>query len=278
MTVGYLEVGADRFPVAVQGEGLPILFVHDAPGDWRTFAKHAALLADRYRCITFTQRWFGTAEWRADGPPFGTQTHAEDLIALAQALDMGKLNLVAWGYGAHPAFGAVIERPDLFSSLLVYEPAFGTYIRDAAPVLTHRLDEEKAWAPIVAARRSRDLEEVLRALIDAWGGAGAYDSLPEEEKSVLRDSRAAMSLIVNPPEPTQISCDDLQLIEVPTGVGWGQGSRPYFTISSETAANCIGGDRFEIGEVGHLWPMTHPEGFTKVIDYWLRQLPEETAG
>jgi pimeloyl-ACP methyl ester carboxylesterase len=275
MTVGYLEVGKDRFPVASQGDGAPVLFVHGAPGDWRTFAKHAALLSDRYRCITYTQRWFGTAQWRADGPPFATRTHADDLIALAEALELGKLNLVAWSYGAHPAFSAAIERPDLFGSLLVYEPGFGTYIPDAASRLRFQVDVDASWAPVVVARRSGDLEAVLRAFIDRAGGAGAYDLLPEEDKAVLRDSRAALSLMLSGSgtEPHPITCADLQRIEIPTGVGWGQLSRPCFTIPSEGAANCIGGDRFEIGGVGHLWPTTHPEGFTKVVDHFLSQNP-----
>jgi pimeloyl-ACP methyl ester carboxylesterase len=278
MTVGYLEIGADRFPVAVQGTGMPILFVHGAPGDWRTFAKQAALLADRYRCITYTQRWFGNAEWRQDGPPFDTQTHTRDLIALAEALGMGKLNLVAWSYGAHPAFSAVVERPDLFSSLLVYEPGFGTYIPDAVSRSSFQQDAEAAWEQVVAARRSSDLEVVLRGLIDSYGGAGSYDLLPEEEKEVLRDSRAAMSLIVNPPEPHPLTCADLQRMDLPTSIGWGQQSRPCFTIPALAAVTCIGSERFEIADVGHLWPITHPEGFAKVVDYWLGQLPQPATG
>jgi pimeloyl-ACP methyl ester carboxylesterase len=277
MTVGYLEVGPDRFPVASQGDGTPILFVHGAPGDWRTFARHAALLSDRYRCVTFTQRWFGTAEWRADGPAFGTRTHADDLIKVAEALDMGQINLVAWAYGAHPALSAAIERPELFSSLIVYEPDFGTHITDTPSKIRFENDLLAAWEPVVVARRSADLEVVLRALIDSSGGPGAYDALPEREKAILRDSRAAASLLVNPPEPAPITCTDLQRLDMPTSVGWGGQSQPRFAISSEAAADCIGSERFQIGGVGHLWPMTHPEGFTKVIDYWLSQLPAESA-
>lgn len=278
MTVGYLEVGPDRFPVASQGDGTPILFVHGAPGDWRTFARHAALLSDRYRCVTFTQRWFGTAEWRADGPAFGTRTHADDLIKVAEALDIGQLTLVAWGYGAHPAFSAAIERPDLFSSLLVYEPGFGTYVNDAVSKLRYEADVEAAWEPIVVARRSNDLDVVLRALIDSSGGAGAYDALAEEHKAVMRDSRSAVSLLANPPEPAPITCADLQRLQIPTGIAWGGQSRPRFTIASAAAADCTGSERFEIADVGHLWPMTHPDGFTKLIDYWLTPVPSETNG
>jgi len=269
MSVGYLQVGPDRFPVAIQGEGLPILFVHGAPGDWRTFARHAALLSDRYRCITYTQRWFGTAEWRAEGPAFGTQAHAEDLIALAEALDIPQLNLVAWSYGAHPAFHAAIERPDLFASLLVYEPGFATFVEDRFVRSEYQADADAAWQPVFAARGAAEPDAMLRAMLDASGGAGAFDALPEEEKEMLRDSAAALPLLLEQTPPIPITCADLQRLEIPTGIASGRQSRPCFLIPSHAAAECIRGNRFEITDVGHLWPATHPEGFANVVDYWL---------
>ena len=260
MTVGHLQVGKDRFPVAVQGDGPPILFVHGAPGDWRTFAPHAALLADRYRCITYTQRWFGTAEWREDGPPFGTEAHAADLIALAEALDMSKLALVAWSYGAHPAMAAAIERPDLFSTLFVYEPGFGTFIRDAERWARYRSDADAAW---------------VRAMWDASGGAGAFDDLPAGQQAMLRDSLPALHRLLDQTPPVPLGWDDLNRVKMPAVVSWGRQSRPCFTIPSAEAADCLNGSRFPIEGAGHLWPQQQPEGFTRVVDHWLGMLREE---
>jgi pimeloyl-ACP methyl ester carboxylesterase len=274
MSVGYLEVGADRFPVAIQGEGVPILFVHGAPGDWRTFAPHAALLSDRYRCITYTQRWFGTAQWRADGPAFGTQAHADDLIALAEALAIPQLNLIAWSYGAHPAFHAAIERPDLFASLLVYEPGFATFVDDFYLKKQYSQDSEAAWGPVFAARSSDEPDAMLRAMWDASGGAGSFDSLPEEQKNMLRDSAPALPMLLDQTPPIPITWTQLDRLQIPTAVAWGQQSRACYLIPSQAAAECIGGNRFEIAQVGHLWPHTHPEGFAKVVDHWLGPLRE----
>lgn len=272
MSVGYLEVGPDRFPVAVQGEGPPILFVHGVPGDWRTFAPHAALLAGRYRCITFTQRWFGTAQWREDGPPFGTATHAEDLIAVAEALEMGPLALVAWSYGAHSAFKAALDRPDLFSALFVYEPGFASYVDDPFLLRDFTEDVNAAWGPVVAARSTGDLDETLRAMWDGSGGPGSFDALPPETQDQLRDSAHVISRLLDQAPPVPLTCNDLADIRIPVTVAWGRRSRRCFTIPSQTAAFCTGGDRTEIADSDHMWPALRPDAFAKVVDYWLSGL------
>ena len=125
-----LRVGADVFPYADVGRGRPILFLHAAPGDHRMWQPHMALLADRWRCLAYTQRWFGTESWRPDGPPFGSATHATDLVNFVTALDIGPVALAAWSYSGHVALAAALARPDLFTSLFVYEPGFATYVTD----------------------------------------------------------------------------------------------------------------------------------------------------
>lgn len=267
MKHGHLQMGDDSFPVHIQGDGRQLMFVHGAPGDWRTFAPHASALSDRYRCITYTQRWFGTADWSADGPPFGTAAHAADLVNIAASLAMAPMALVAWSYGAHVAMAAALERPDLFDRLLVYEPGFSTYIHVPETYAAWKVDSDAAWAPVLAA--ADDADAMLRAMIDGFGGDGAFDALADEDREVLRDSRAMLPRWIDQPPPIGLSCASLAGLTVPTAVAFGLSSRPCYIIPSVSAAQCIGGSRFDIDGVDHLWPVTDKEGFTSLVAHWM---------
>ena len=272
-SVGHLEVGPDRFPVAIQGEGRPILFVHGAPGDWRTFAPHASLLADKYRCITYTQRWFGAEEWREDGPPFGTGFHTDDLIAFAEELGE-RPALVAWSYGAHVAFTAALVRPDLFSALLAYEPGFGTFVTEPVLLSQYLRDVKTAWAPAFAARDRGDKFGVSKAMWEASAGEGSFSRLSDEQRAIVEDSEPALMRLLDQQPPVAITCQQLNQMQVPVTIAMGTRTRPCFEIPSRAAATCINGDLFEIEGEGHNWPIENPAGFTRVIDQWLTRLAE----
>ncbi|QRM31421.1 alpha/beta fold hydrolase [Microvirga sp. VF16] len=79
-------LNGDVFEYFDVGDGPPILFLHGALGDLRTWQGHSEILSGRYRCIGYTQRYFGRVSWRDEGPPFGVTTHAEDLLAFIEAL------------------------------------------------------------------------------------------------------------------------------------------------------------------------------------------------
>lgn len=273
-SVGHLEVGRDRFPVAIQGEGRPILFVHGAPGDWRTFAPHAALLADKYRCITYTQRWFGAEEWREDGPPFGTGFHTDDLIALAETLGGEPPVLVAWSYGAHVAFTAALVRPDLFSALLAYEPGFGTFITEPVLLSQYLKDVREAWGPAFAARERGDSFGVAKAMWEASAGEGSYSALNDEQRAIVEDSQPALMRMLDQQPPVAINCQELNQMKIPATIAVGARTRPCYEIPSRAAAACINCDLFEIEDEGHLWPVENPAGFTRVIDQWLTWLKQ----
>ncbi|MDB5667108.1 MAG: alpha/beta hydrolase [Alphaproteobacteria bacterium] len=273
-SVGHIEVGRDRFPIAIQGEGRPILFVHGAPGDWRTFAPHAALLADKYRCITYTQRWFGAEEWREDGPPFGTTLHAHDLIALAESLGGERPVLVAWSYGAHVALAAALMRPDLFSALFAYEPGFGTFVTEPVLLSQYLKDVRAAWAPAFAARDRNDSFGVAKAMSEASLGEGSYSSLNDEQRAIVEDSAPALMRMLDQQPPAAITCQELSQMQIPAMIAMGARTRPCYEIPSRAAAACINCDMFEIEDEGHSWPVDNPAGFTRVVDQWLTSLAE----
>jgi pimeloyl-ACP methyl ester carboxylesterase len=270
MAIMQLTIAAEDFPFLESGEGEPLLFLHGAPGDCRTWRAHLRLLSKRCRAIAYTQRWFGTHRWREAGRKFGVRTHARDLADFVEALGAGPVSLVAWSYSGHVALSAALARPELFRRILVYEPGVPTWVRD--PDELQRFGELAAatFGPIFEASARGNREEAVRRLIDASGGAGYFDSEDPERRALHLDSAHAIPLLLAQQKPPRIGCRDLATLPVPVTIAWGADTSPLFEIPSRTAAACVGGARhIVVPGAGHLWPEETPEAFADMIARWL---------
>jgi pimeloyl-ACP methyl ester carboxylesterase len=263
-------VGSDSFPCLDIGAGEPVLFLHGALGDWRTWRRQCEALSQRHRCLAYTQRWFGTSPWRPDGPPFGTNAHAADLVGFIEALGAGPVSLVAWSYAGHVAFEAVLARPDLFRRILVFEPGVPTYVEDPQERAAFSAAAKAAFGPITESMAAGDLIEAVRRLIDASGGEGSFDGQAATCSAIERDNAETLPMLFCQTPPKAIAAADLASIRVPVSMAWGARTRPIYKIPSEAAARALAnGSHREIPGVGHLWPDHDPGGFAAFVEEWL---------
>jgi pimeloyl-ACP methyl ester carboxylesterase len=72
-------------------------------------------VAQRYRFIAPTQRYFGTGRWPDDGARFSMETHVDDLVALVAKLDAGPVHVVGWSYGGGIALALIARQPEWVS-------------------------------------------------------------------------------------------------------------------------------------------------------------------
>jgi len=249
------------------GEGQPILFLHGALGDLRIWQGHCEALSARYRCIGYTQRYFGADRWSDGGPPFGVATHAEDLIGFVEALGLGPVYLVAWSYSGHVALQAVLRRPDLFRRAIVYEPGVPTYVSTPQEMDAFRKNAQAIYGPMAAAVGKGDLEGAARVLIDGSGGNGYFDRQRSEYQTITRDNLPSLPRLMAQEPPPNITCEDLAALKVPVSIVHGSRTLPIFAIPSRAAARCIRNARhMEVPDVGHLWPQEDPRGFAAIIE------------
>jgi hypothetical protein len=91
--VHHARVNGVDLPYLDQGHGVPVVFVHGDPGDHRAWEGQREAVAERYRFIAPTQRYFGTGPWPDDGAGFSMATHADDLAAFVRQLRAGPRTL-----------------------------------------------------------------------------------------------------------------------------------------------------------------------------------------
>ncbi len=72
-----------------QGKGTPIVFVHGAITDSRTWDQQREAVAAHHHFIALNQRYYGTDPWPDDGSKFSMATHVEDLTSFLKELNLG---------------------------------------------------------------------------------------------------------------------------------------------------------------------------------------------
>ena len=123
MRSGQIEVNGIPVSYVEDGSGPPLVFVHGAVGDLRVWEPIREPIASRHRFVAPTLRYFGTGEWPDEGGRFSVDTHADDIAAFIEALDLGPVHLVGWSYGGNIAVAVALAHPEVVRSLILFEPA-----------------------------------------------------------------------------------------------------------------------------------------------------------
>ena len=110
--MAYLEVG----------EGPPLVCVHGALGDFRTWSAVLGPLSKKHRVIAVSLRHFFPEHWDGVGDTYSIAQHVADVIAFIEKLDAGPVDLMGHSRGGHISFRAAQRRPDLLRKLVLVEP------------------------------------------------------------------------------------------------------------------------------------------------------------
>lgn len=264
-TPSHLQAGP--WPYLEAGEGEPIVLVHGALGDLRTWAPVLPHLAHRGRVMAFTQRGFGAG--RFAGPPldvpFGTAQQADDLIAFLDACGLARAHVVAWSFSAHSALAAAVRHPARFTSLCVYDLGFPTFITDIACLDALASEVGPVFGAIGDALQRGGVDAAAEAMIDASGGPGTYRHAPDDVQVTWRENAHTLPLLFTQTPPAPVGAGDLAHLRVPTTVGWGEASGAYRTVSRTAAGLMPGARGVEVAGAGHLWPQQSPSDFAQFI-------------
>lgn len=221
------------------------------------------------RAITLS--FFGMREMPEGGEAFGTERHAQDIIGYVEANLDAPADVVAWSFGVHPLLLAAIRRPELFGSILLYEPGLPTYVSDPHALAEFEADAGNAFGAIFAALQERGPEAAIRALIDGSGGEGCFDGLSVERRRMYLDSAGMMPLLMGGGQPpASITAEDLSALSLPVTVAMGAETRPIFAVPSQALASALpNGKLVTIAEAGHMLPETDPAQFAMIVERWL---------
>ena len=250
-----------------QGQGAPVVFVHGAFSDHRAWEGQREAVAQRYRYIAPTQRYFGTAPWPDSGEKYSLATHADDLAVFIRDLRTGPVHVVGWSYGGAIALALAVQHPELVKSLFLHEPSLATFVTDAADVKAAGEDRRDMTAPAAGASKAGDTAGAVRLFFDGVNGQpGIFETLPPAAQSMFLDNARTIPLLFAAPPPPAISCAQLGQITVPVAIAKGELTRVSYRILADTASRCIPGSRLVIVSQGrHAAPAVIPAVFNEAL-------------
>jgi pimeloyl-ACP methyl ester carboxylesterase len=264
-----VEINGFRAQYVEQGSGEPMVFVHGAPGDLRSWEPVRDEVAKKYWFIAYTQRYFGTKPWPDDGKNFSVLVLSDDLATFIKSLNAGPVHLVGWSYGGLIAVQAAVKNPSLVRSLILYEPNIISVLpADSAEGKAARDERAKMFAPVIAAMKAGDAVQAAKSSCEVWLqlGPGGFDREPQAVQTRVLENARVMPLIFNAPPPPAINCDMLKNFSQPTLVMRGEKTQLSNVLISEAISRCVPGAQLVVLQnVNHDGPIRDPAAFTNAV-------------
>lgn len=251
-----LEIAFERV-----GEGPPIVLVHGAADDHRSWQPQLDALADEFTLVAWDEPGAGRSSSVPAG--FGVADYARCLAALIEELAVGPAHVAGLSWGGTVTLELYRQRPDLVATLTLADTYAG-------------------WRGSLSADEIRARVGAVRRMLDApqdefepiLSGAFAGDPPPRFAR-LLREIAADVrreTLEVQLPLIAETDQRDLlPLIAVPTLLIWGElDARSPLSVAHEFERAIPEARLVVIPEAGHLSNLEQPERFNDALRTFCR--------
>ena len=247
------------------GSGPAVVLAHSScssSGQWKALTER---LSGDYRVLAPDLIGYGkTAAW----PTGRRHLHADEaaiLIAMAE-LAGGNAQLVGHSYGGGMAVHAVLDRADLFRSLVVIEPSLFRLLPAAGAA--EAADETRAIGTTVidsvAAGRP---EEATESFVRYFLGDAAWEAMPPERRAGITQTVPKNALEWRHElGDGRFELKDVGRIVIPTLVlGFGQSSPGLRAICGMLERTLPNVERVQLDGLGHMAPVLNPDQVNPLI-------------
>src|SRR5260370_16541902 len=107
------------------GSGIPVVFVHEFAGDYRSWESQVRYFARCYRCITYNARGYPPSDVPADDERYSQDRARDDIRAVLDALKIDKAHIVGLSMGGFAALHFGFTYPRRVRSLVVAGCGYG---------------------------------------------------------------------------------------------------------------------------------------------------------
>src|ERR1700741_2950611 len=130
------------------GSGIPIVFVHEFAGDYRSWEPTVRYFARGYRCITYNASGYPPSDVPAEGERYSQDRARDDIRAVLDALKIDKAHIVGLSMGGFAALHFGFAYPERCRSIVVAGAGYGSEkgekekFRNEAVIIAAKLEKE----------------------------------------------------------------------------------------------------------------------------------------
>ncbi len=140
------------------GSGIPIVFVHEFAGDYRSYELQMRYFGQRYRCIAYNARGYPPSDVPKDGERYSQERARDDIRAVLDALKIDKAHVVGLSMGGFAALHFGFTYPDRARSIIVAGCGYGA-----------ALDKRAQFAEEAEAAARQFEEQTMAKAAEAYG-------------------------------------------------------------------------------------------------------------
>ena len=107
------------------GREIPIVFIHEFAGDFRSYRVQVRHFGQRYRCITFNARGYPPSDVPKDGERYSQERARDDIRAVLDALKIEKAHIAGLSMGGFATLHFGFTYPDRARSLVIAGCGYG---------------------------------------------------------------------------------------------------------------------------------------------------------
>jgi pimeloyl-ACP methyl ester carboxylesterase len=269
----------------------PILFLHGFPESHRTWREIAPVLAEEYFVVAPDQRGFAGSDKPEGVEAYRTDRILEDLIALADLLELGRFTLVGHDWGGAVAWLAALRHPDRIERLVIVNAPHPLIFQKSLIDDPH----QRAASQYINAFRNPDIERGLEAmgLESFWSKTFASHAdiakVPEEERAAyLADWGApgALTAMLNWYRASEILVPAVgdaadapfwttlpfPVLKVPTLVVWAMRDTALLPVQLGGLYELVEDLKIvQVPDAGHFVPWEKPAPVIRAIEDFMRR-------
>lgn len=251
------------------GEGEPLIFVHGHSLDRRMWRKQVAFFKDKYRVICYDARGYGRSSKQREEELF---THADDLIALMDALHIDRAHLVGLSMGGFIVGDMVAMYPERLLTATMAEGVIRSTPSVHEPMTEAEIAQKQASIDAIHAKgvrtykqewiasllrggsRVKEMRRPLRRIVMDWDGWQAthhevHCYYAREAMEVLKTKRPTLPcLYIRAQRPNEATRNAPSMIH-----------------------HTPNGEFVRIEDSGHMVNMEQPERFNEVVREFLER-------
>ena len=265
MPVKEIKINGTNLAYIEQGAGEPVIFIHGAVSDFRTWLEQIGAFSKNYRAISYSRRYHQPNEKFVEDSEYSRDLHTADLVGFIKSLNLGKAHLVGHSYGASIALMTALDYPELVGNLVLGEPSpFPSLLNQDGMSL---LSEQKAkFDEVIRLAENGDEESAVREFLHTVVGVDVLGLLPDERRSVvLENAGTLLPMLRTYYESPPVSREQLKRVKAPTLFITGEFSPQIARVSNETLNRCLPNSKAVILKgAAHGLQIENPKGFNRL--------------
>ncbi|HKO43820.1 MAG TPA: alpha/beta hydrolase [Pyrinomonadaceae bacterium] len=257
-----IDIGGSELTYTERGKGPLVVFVHGALGDFRTWSRQMASLAQKYRVVSYSRRYHHLSPSPDGIIDYSYRRHVNDLISLIRALGPEPVHLVGHSYGATVAALVAMERPELLNNLVLGEPSLFSVLSDSPDRVSFRF-HRIALRVVQKLSENGEPELAVREYLNIVVGRDVVDELPTKDRLVISQNAHTLGPMLKTYfEPTELDRRRALKLTTPTLLITGEHSPSIYRAITRELNDCLpASESFTLPEASHGLHLESPEDF-----------------